>query len=407
MTVRSALLAVVVLSGLTGRALAQWHSIFPQGIDLSPDPAHWVPPDGVPDYWVNAELYTPSITVAALPKGYGDLVTITNNLAIPLDNGTLAVARLAAFYGDPAKHISLLDMVANPAGLTNGTTAAYPVNLPPNQTRSVEVDMAPGIGALLQPAPEYRILFWLPESSPIGVWNSSVNGNWSTAGNWTGGPPDAAGATATLNAATPAPLTVKLDNPQTVGTLQFGNPASATAGYTLDGSGTNTLTLDNSGSGVTIIVSEGTHAIDAPVILADNLAITGSGTSPWILAFGPSSGITQNFLGDYTLTMSGDRGTLILSGSDSYRGGTIVAAGTLEVTDPAALPDAGSLTIGAGAASIFGAAVARGTTADAPAAVPEPSTLVLLGAGGVGFAVSRRLRRRRWDAPSSDRRETL
>jgi autotransporter-associated beta strand protein len=387
MTVRQTLLATLILVGVADNSLGQWHSIFPQGIDLSQDPGHWVPPDGTPDYWVNAELYTPKIAVASLPKDYGDLVTITNNLAIPLDAGTLAVERLAAFYGDPAKHVSLLDMVANPPGLTGGATAAYPLNLPPNQAQSVDVVMVPGIGDLLQPAPEFHVLFWLPESSPDGLWTSPVNGYWSDANNWTGGPPDAAGARATLNAATPATLTVKLDNPQTLGMLQFGNSASATVGYMLDGSGTNTLTLDNSGSGATIMVTDGTHAIDALVVLAGNLVVTSSGASPWTFAFGPSSSITQNFLGDYSLTMSGRGGTLILSGSDSYHGGTFVTAGVLDVTNPAALPDGSSLTIGANASSVFGGAVVAGNATGTPTVVPEPSTLALLGVGAIGAAV--------------------
>ena len=53
-------------------------------------------------------------------------------------------------------------------------------------------------------------------------------------------------------------------------------------GYTLSGSGANTLTLNNSGSGATIAVANGSHAINAPVVLADNLTVSGSGT----LAFG-------------------------------------------------------------------------------------------------------------------------
>jgi autotransporter-associated beta strand protein len=71
-------------------------------------------------------------------------------------------------------------------------------------------------------------------------------------------------------------------------------------------------------------------------------------------------------------------GELVLSGIDTYTGGTFVTAGVLEVTNPAALPDGASLTDGANAAAIFeGAAV----PVSSPAAVPEPSTLALLGTG--------------------------
>jgi autotransporter-associated beta strand protein len=72
-------------------------------------------------------------------------------------------------------------------------------------------------------------------------------------------------------------------------------------------------------------------------------------------------------------------GTLILSGSDSYTGGTTVNAGTLILASNTALPDGTSLTVGAGGAFIFdpslaGAPVAASTIS----AVPEPGTLLLL-----------------------------
>ena len=86
------------------------------------------------------------------------------------------------------------------------------------------------------------------------------------------------------------------------------------------------MTLSNSGYGATITVANGSHAINAPVVLADNLTVSGSGT----LAFGAASSITDNGLG-YGLTMSGAGGTLILGGSNTYGGGTTIAAGTLTI----------------------------------------------------------------------------
>ena len=147
-----------------------------------------------------------------------------------------------------------------------------------------------------------------------------------------------------FNVPTTAAVTVTLNTPVTLGTLQFGNSGSASVGYTLIGSGSNTLTLNNSGSGATITVTAGTHAIDTPVILADNLTVTTGSTNPSTLSFGTASSITDNGAG-YSLTMSGTGGTLILSGSNSYTGGTVVEAGTLHVTSNTALPDGSSLTI--------------------------------------------------------------
>ncbi len=182
------------------------------------------------------------------------------------------------------------------------------------------------------------------------LWSSTTGGSWSNSGNWTGGVPNGIGAGAVFNVATTAAVTVTLDTPVTLGSLQLGNSRSAGVGYTLSGSGSNTLTLNNSGNGATITVTGGAHAIDAPVILADNLIITSRrhevpGHSP----SGPTSSISRLRRG-YSLTMSGTGGTLVLSGSDNYSGGTFVEAGTLIATNSEALPDGSSLIVGSGVA---------------------------------------------------------
>jgi autotransporter-associated beta strand protein len=94
--------------------------------------------------------------------------------------------------------------------------------------------------------------------------------------------------------------------------------------------------------------------------------------------------------------MSGAGGTLILSGTDSYRGGTTVTAGTLIVTSDFGLPEGSSLTVAAGGTLIFDSTlVVAGPLAEASVsattqAVPEPGTLALAIAGlFVGFVASR------------------
>jgi autotransporter-associated beta strand protein len=198
--------------------------------------------------------------------------------------------------------------------------------------------------------------------------------------------PNGVGVGATFNVPTTAAVTVTLNTPVTLGSLQFGNSGSPRTGYVLSGSGSNTLTFNNSGNGATITVTDGTHAIDAPVVLAENLTVTTGGTNPWTLSFGTASSITDNGAG-YSLTMSDTGGTLILSGSDSYTGGTFVEAGTLEITTAAALPAGTSFTVGAGGAFIFDpmatAAPLAASAAGSVAPVPEPGTLVLLQAGAM------------------------
>ncbi len=205
------------------------------------------------------------------------------------------------------------------------------------------------------------------------VWAKAISGSWSTANNWTGGVPDSTGAAAVIDASTTAALTITLGSPQTIGTLVLGNSSSLTVGYTLCG---GPLTLSNSGNGTTIAVAGGRHVIESPLILADNLVVSGSGT----LVLGSSGGITES--GSHSLTVSAADGTLILSGINTYNG-TIVTAGTLDATAPSALPVGSSLTVGAGGGSLFGspqaaAPITMSADSSMMQPVPEPGTVSLL-----------------------------
>jgi autotransporter-associated beta strand protein len=272
----------------------------------------------------------------------------------------------------------------------NVTTNLSPVD---NWTK-FSVDPADGVTSSAPSVlrPQVAILETTSAAQSSSIWASAINGSWSRAGNWTGSAPNAVDAGAVINVSTSAALTITLDGPQTVGTLVLGNSDSTTVGYTLHGSGSNTLTFNNSPSNAAITVYNGSQVIDAPVVLADNLVVSGSGT----LAFGKSSSIT----GGYSLTINGAGGTLILSGTDTYSGGTTVNAGTLIVTSNTALPNGSSLTVGAGGAVIFdpsqvtAAPTTVSTASPEVQAVPEPGTLALLIAGlAAGFAIWRRRER--------------
>jgi len=243
------------------------------------------------------------------------------------------------------------------------------------------------------PPPGYSLSFAIPgELDLIGgssVWAAAVSESWTGSSNWTGGEPNSPGAGAVINPPTSSDLTITLDGPKTVGTLEFGNAGSPTHGYSLSGASTDTLTLNNNGT-TSITVTDGKHAIDVPVVLENDLVVSGSGT----LTF--SSSITENG-GVHSLTMSGTGGTLILSGTGLYTGGTIVNAGTLAVTSSTALPDNQSLTVGAGGTLIFDPSYSGSSIIATPVSplvvspVPEPGTLALLAAGAVaGFVAWRR-----------------
>ncbi len=212
-----------------------------------------------------------------------------------------------------------------------------------------------------------------PITSP-SVWAAAVSGNWTSAGNWSGVVPNAVGAGAVINAPTTAAVTITLGAPQTLGTLLLGNSGTAGVGYTLNGTGSNALTLNNSGNGATIVVTGGTHAVNAPLVLNDNLIVISSGslTLGGVIANGSD--------GPMGITLSG--GLLVLGGGNTYSGNTALSSGTLTLAHPLAVQNStlnvtnsGTLSFAGGNTSpTLGGLTGAGNIALATAAM-EPVTL--------------------------------
>ena len=93
------------------------------------------------------------------------------------------------------------------------------------------------------------------------TWSVDASGNWSQATNWSGGVPNAVGATAVLGSVITAPRTVTVDAPITVGRIDFDNANT----YTI--AGTNALTLDGTGGAARINVNSGSHTISSPTAI--------------------------------------------------------------------------------------------------------------------------------------------
>ncbi|HEV8293616.1 MAG TPA: family 10 glycosylhydrolase, partial [Tepidisphaeraceae bacterium] len=112
-------------------------------------------------------------------------------------------------------------------------------------------------------------VFYDPAAIAPNQWTLDANGNWSAAGNWTGGIPKTVGATANLLRRATAARTISLDVPISLGVLNFDNSFA----YTLNGP--STLTLDVAAGNASInVINRGSHTISAPLALNDPTTIS-------------------------------------------------------------------------------------------------------------------------------------
>ncbi len=239
----------------------------------------------------------------------------------------------------------------NGVGMTDGflyntSTSAYTTIAVPgaSQTQVTGVDGNLVVGYYVKGSGQFGFEY----TTAPGSWASAASGSWSDYTKWSGGVPAGDGATAIINVSTTAAVTVTLDVPVTLGTLVLGSGTPG-VGYTLVKSGNTTLTFSNTSNNAaaTISVTDGTHYIDAPVILASNLVVTSTSSTPWTLTFGPQSNITDN--GNHlSLTMNASNGTLILGCSDGYTGTTAIDNGILSLANSAALAGNGAISFGGG-----------------------------------------------------------
>ena len=162
--------------------------------------------------------------------------------------------------------------------------------------------LAGSVGALLTCA-------LLPSAAHGATWtwlsSGNASGTWGTSTNWSGGTPDSVDAVAdfsTLNIT--ADSTVTVGAPVTTGTMLFGDATTLSNNWIVSGS---TITLATSGAnGPAIVVNSQTVTLNALLLGTQGFAKSGAGT-------------------------------LVLSVSNGYSGGTTLSAGTLNFGDVGAL----------------------------------------------------------------------
>jgi fibronectin-binding autotransporter adhesin len=157
-------------------------------------------------------------------------------------------------------------------------------------------------------------------SAGAQTWTGAVNGNWSNAGNWTGGVP-ASGSNTVLTFGTSINPVMSNDiaNPFLLNEMIFQAGGNA---YSLTGGGALNF-VSSSGAALPSIAMNANagQIIFNPVTLTNNLSITGTGTGTFTFA-------NNNISGAGSLTMAG-AGTLQLGSSVLNNGGLFVTSGTI------------------------------------------------------------------------------
>ena len=217
-----------------------------------------------------------------------------------------------------------------------------------------------------------------------GVWTGTSGSPWSTAGNWTdangvqAAPGTFAGFTNTDAA------TFSGSGSVTSISLNGANPSLAALNLSGSNYSLSDGTLTFSSTGLAKVTASGTQSISSLLNLAASTDMVVTSSSDVLRSPARSPAAIRS--------VKDGNGTLILSGSDTYSGGTSVDAGTLEVLSASALPKGTSLTVGAAAHFRFDPSVTgvpgviSSPAGTVVAAVPEPGTLVLLLAA-LGIAV--------------------
>ena len=307
----------------------------------------------------------------------GDLINL-NGSSLTVSGGSIA------FVGASPTTLGDYRLIANLGSTTNPTGFSLPA-APSGSNETYQLSTTVDAGNLDLVVASAAIF------SGSATWTSNgSNPVWSNSGNWSdnvshlpsvpGTSLSRTGDTATFSGSGSTSIT--LDVSPSLAALSFSG-----TNYTLSGSGT--LTMNGGTAGSTITVAGGTQTIASAVQIADgNLVVAASGNGLLVL----SGSVADD--GGRSLTLTGDgSGQLLLGGANSYGGGTYVEQGTVIANDNGAVPDGSGLIVGAGGTFIFDPTV-TGVALDATSLhaasqinpVPEPGTLALLAAAGMGAA---------------------
>jgi T5SS/PEP-CTERM-associated repeat protein len=305
------------------------------------------------------------IEVAGKDAGQFDVLNVTGNATI---GGRLRLEFIDGFAPRQGDMIEFLDV--------GGTVANSFANVElRNLAPDFQFEVRSAGGAMSMVALNDGVFVPPPPSN----WNVDANGNWSSAANWTGEVPDAAGAVANFGNKITAPRTVTVDVPVTLGRIDFASDRA----YMIAGS--RSITLNSQSMSEQINVQGGSHTISAPVVLADDTLIT---IAPAASSLAITGALSAN---DAELTKAGS-GRLTLNSLRaaglSITGGTVALAPSGTVASTSVLGALGISGGGTPTASldITGNATIVNYAGTSPAATVRAQ--ILAGRGGPGFAVT-------------------
>lgn len=227
---------------------------------------------------------------------------------------------------------------------------------------------------------------WL--NSITNYWSPTAGGNWSQASNWSAAAaPNAEGAFATLSGTTGGSRAVTINTSVQLGSLDLLGSTSQNLG------GTNTLTFSVANGNAALNVSGGAHTISAPVVLADDLAVTVASGSLTTSGAITGTGKILTKTGDGTLNVAGNvtAGLTLQQGVTNISANTI--SGALRISGNATTANITASTLTVNSLDLDGGVVntkslttAGNLTVSAPTALTltstTPGTYVTLGGTG-------------------------
>jgi len=182
-------------------------------------------------------------------------------------------------------------------------------------------------------------------------WTGATSANWTDTGNWSSGAAPISGQTAFFNQGSPNTIVSLGNATQPIGSITFDT--AACAAYTLGGQPSDAFLFDAGGTVTVTSTVVNRQIFNAAIQTQGALNITNNGTGGLIfngsLTLGGGTAGLLTFSGTGTTTYAGNistgvngllvqgPGTVILSGMNSYTGGTTISSGTLNIVSDSAL----------------------------------------------------------------------